>query len=180
MEPAEIERLLESPDHDGPGRRGQRHGLAGPSAGRRPTSGDASCSTSTSGATTGSTPGTSSTGARSGSSASTCVDKPRDVLYELARSERPMERRTAILSTFAFIRRGDLDDTYRDRRAAASTTTTTWCKRRSAGCCARPASATRRGSLAFLDAHAATMPRVMLRYAIEKLDPPVRARYLER
>jgi hypothetical protein len=35
------------------------------------------------------------------------------VLYELARSDRPMERRTAILSTFAFIRRDDLDDTYR-------------------------------------------------------------------
>ncbi len=40
-------------------------------------------------------------------------DKPRDILYELARSDRPMERRTAILSTFAFIRRGDLDDAYR-------------------------------------------------------------------
>ena len=38
------------------------------------------------------------------------VDKPRDVLYRLARSERPMERRTAILSTFAFIRRGDVED----------------------------------------------------------------------
>ena len=38
------------------------------------------------------------------------VDKPRDSLYDLAKSDRPMERRTAILSTFAFIRRGDVDD----------------------------------------------------------------------
>src|SRR6187402_1462106 len=38
------------------------------------------------------------------------VGKLHDVLYELAKSERPMERRTAILSTFAFIRRGDVDD----------------------------------------------------------------------
>ncbi|MEO5704283.1 MAG: DNA alkylation repair protein, partial [Candidatus Limnocylindrales bacterium] len=40
-------------------------------------------------------------------------DKPRDVLYQLARSNRPMERRSAVLSTFAFIRHGDLDDAYR-------------------------------------------------------------------
>jgi hypothetical protein len=31
---------------------------------------------------------------------------------------------------------------------------------------------------AFLDAHAAAMPRVMLRYSIEKLDPTQRQRYL--
>ena len=40
-------------------------------------------------------------------------DKPRDILLTLAGSARPMERRTAILSTYAFIRRGDLDDTFR-------------------------------------------------------------------
>jgi 3-methyladenine DNA glycosylase AlkD len=32
--------------------------------------------------------------------------------------------------------------------------------------------------LAFLDAHAATMPRVTLRYAVEHLDPEQRARYM--
>src|SRR5215212_6593220 len=32
---------------------------------------------------------------------------------------------------------------------------------------------------AFLDAHAATMPRVMLRYSIEKLEPDVRRHYLD-
>jgi 3-methyladenine DNA glycosylase AlkD len=34
--------------------------------------------------------------------------------------------------------------------------------------------------LAYLDAHAASMPRVTVRYAIEKLDPAVRSRYLKR
>src|ERR687892_1809740 len=40
-------------------------------------------------------------------------DKPRDVLYELARSENMWERRTAIVSTYFFIRYGDVDDTFR-------------------------------------------------------------------
>ena len=33
--------------------------------------------------------------------------------------------------------------------------------------------------LAFLDKHAATMPRVLLRYSIEKLDKDQRNRYLK-
>jgi 3-methyladenine DNA glycosylase AlkD len=32
--------------------------------------------------------------------------------------------------------------------------------------------------LNFLDTHASAMPRVMLRYAIEKLDPKLRAHYM--
>ena len=41
------------------------------------------------------------------------VDRPRDDLDRLAASARPMERRTAILSTFAFIRRGEIADSLR-------------------------------------------------------------------
>jgi hypothetical protein len=37
------------------------------------------------------------------------ADKRRDILYELARSETLWERRTAIVSTAFFVRRGDLD-----------------------------------------------------------------------
>ena len=40
------------------------------------------------------------------------VDKPRDQLYVFAASEAPMERRTAIVATWFFIRTGDLDDTF--------------------------------------------------------------------
>lgn len=38
------------------------------------------------------------------------IDKPRDVLFELARSPNIWERRTAITAAFAIIRAGDLDD----------------------------------------------------------------------
>ncbi len=41
------------------------------------------------------------------------MDKPRDQLYILAKSQSPWEVRMAIVSTFAFIRKGELDDTYR-------------------------------------------------------------------
>src|SRR5215207_121884 len=40
-------------------------------------------------------------------------DKPRDVLYELARSANVWERRTAIASTAYFLRQGEADDTFR-------------------------------------------------------------------
>ena len=41
------------------------------------------------------------------------VDKPRDVLYDLARSSNIWERRTTVLSTMAFLRRGEVDDAFR-------------------------------------------------------------------
>src|SRR5688500_6000633 len=40
-------------------------------------------------------------------------DKPRDILYNLARSENIWERRTAIVSTAYFIREGDVADTFK-------------------------------------------------------------------
>jgi len=39
-------------------------------------------------------------------------DKPRDILYTLARSKNIWERRSAIVSTAYFIRKGDLADTF--------------------------------------------------------------------
>lgn len=41
------------------------------------------------------------------------LDKDRSVLDRMARSENPYERRTALVSTFAFIRRGGVSDTFR-------------------------------------------------------------------
>lgn len=40
-------------------------------------------------------------------------DKPRNILYKLAKSKNMWERRTAILSTCYFIRQDDLDDTFK-------------------------------------------------------------------
>ena len=105
------------------------------------------------------------------------VDKPRDVLARLAASERPMERRTAILATFAFIRRGELDDAYRIAETLVDDPEDTIHK--AVGWMLREAGK-RDGArqAAFLERHAATMPRVMLRYAIEKLDKADRDRWL--
>jgi 3-methyladenine DNA glycosylase AlkD len=104
-------------------------------------------------------------------------DKPRDPLFRLARSERPMERRTAMLSTFAFIRRGDVNDTFRIAELLLADDNDLVHK--AVGWMLREAGKREPGQLtAFLDAHAARMPRVMLRYAIEKLTRGQRDRYL--
>src|SRR5262245_13519898 len=105
------------------------------------------------------------------------VDKPRGILDKLAGSERPMERRTAILSTYAFIRRDELDDTYRIAETLAVDPDELVGK--AVGWMLREAGKRDPARLAaFLDAHAATMPRPMLRQAVEKLDRADRDRYL--
>jgi 3-methyladenine DNA glycosylase AlkD len=105
------------------------------------------------------------------------VERPRDVLLELAGSDRPMERRTAILSTFAFIRRGDVDNAVRIAERLVNDDHDL--VQKAVGWMLREVGKKDVGRLtAFLDAHAATMPRVMLRYAIEKLPRSERDRYL--
>jgi 3-methyladenine DNA glycosylase AlkD len=104
-------------------------------------------------------------------------DKPRDVLWELARSESVWERRTAIVSTSYFIRQGDVNDTFEiaeillgDDHDLVHKATGGWL--REAG------KKDRQRLLRFLDGYAATMPRTMLRYAIEHLNGEQRAHYL--
>ena len=104
-------------------------------------------------------------------------DKPRDILYKLARSKNTWERRTAIVSTAYFIGQGDTADTFKiaeilvnDPEDLVQKAVGGWV--REAG------KKDRAGLLAFLDKHAASMPRTMLRYAVEKLDETPRAHYM--
>jgi 3-methyladenine DNA glycosylase AlkD len=64
-------------------------------------------------------------------------DKPRDVLWELARSEYVCERRTAIVSTSYFIRQGYVADTVRFAETLLSDDHEM--VHRATGGCARPA-----------------------------------------
>jgi 3-methyladenine DNA glycosylase AlkD len=105
------------------------------------------------------------------------VDRPRDVLDELAASDDPWRRRSAITATFAFIRRGELDDTY--RIAGRLLDDTHELVRKAVGWALRNAGDHDPERLTgFLDEHAATMPRSTLRNAIEKLTPEERKRLL--
>ena len=105
------------------------------------------------------------------------VDRPRDVLDELAGSDDPWRRRSAITATFAFIRRDELDDTY--RIAGILLNDDHELVRKAVGWALRNAGDHDEGRLiGFLDTHAASMPRTTLRNAIEKLAPDERGRLL--
>ncbi len=104
-------------------------------------------------------------------------DKPREPLYELARSARPMERRTAIVATYFFIRKRDLDDTFRIGGVLAHDPDEL--VQKAVGSWVREAGKQDVDRLrAYLDSYAATMPRTALRYAVEHLEPEERRRYM--
>lgn len=105
------------------------------------------------------------------------ADKPRGELYDLARSENPWERRTAIVSTAFFIKQKDIKDTFgvaelmvNDSHELIQKAVGSWI--REAG------KVDQKKLINFLNSHAASMPRTMLRMAVEKLAPAARARYL--
>ena len=105
------------------------------------------------------------------------ADKPRKVLYKLTRSLNPWERRTAIVSTYYFIRAGDVADTFgiaeklrKDEHDLIQKAVGSWI--REAG------KRDQEQLLRFLEKHSASMPRTMLRYAVEKLPAAQRGMFL--
>jgi 3-methyladenine DNA glycosylase AlkD len=104
-------------------------------------------------------------------------DKARDPLYTLARSADWWERRLAMFATLHFVRKGDLDDTF--ALAEILVLDDHDLVRKVVGGMLREAGKTDRARLLeFLDRHAAHMPRVALRYAVEHLDPAQRLGYM--
>jgi len=105
--------------------------------------------------------------------------KSLEPLFKLTRSKDLWERRIAMLSTFHFTKRKDpgpaleiagllVDDRHDLIHKAVG-----WMLREVGKRCSVKAEE------AFLERHAATMPRTMLRYAIERFPEPARRRYLE-
>lgn len=106
-------------------------------------------------------------------------DKPRSILDKLVKSKNLWERRTAILSTCFFIRKGETTDTFRLAEKLLHDPedlvhkATGWMLRFAGD--KNPA-----GLIAFLNKYAPHMPRTMLRGAIEKLDKSKKSKYMAR
>lgn len=108
------------------------------------------------------------------------LDKDRSVLYEMARNSSHLwEQRIAIVSTLQFIRHGQNDDTFRiaDMLLYHSHDLI----QKAVGWMLREAGKRDKEALvAFLNLRYRTMPRTMLRYAIEKFPEEERQLFLRR
>lgn len=105
------------------------------------------------------------------------LDKDKSLLYSLATSGHLWKERISIISTLHFIRKGHMDDTFRIAEILLSHPhhlihkATGWMLR-------EVAKRDYENCYSFLKDHYKTMPRMMLRYAIERFDEPVRKGFL--
>ena len=107
------------------------------------------------------------------------LDRSREVLYRLARSDNLWERRSAMFATMAFVRKGQFDDAMAVAEILVADDPDLIHKV-VGGMLREVARHDRPRVEAFLARHAASMPRVMLRYAIEHFTPDERAGWLGR
>lgn len=105
------------------------------------------------------------------------TDKDRSVLYRLAKSENLWEKRIAIISTFAFIKRHGFEDTLKISEILLRDPhdlihkAVGWMLR-------EVGKRNQRSEEEFLKRHHLQMPRTMLRYAIERFDEKTRKSWL--
>lgn len=108
------------------------------------------------------------------------MDKPeRSVLYRLAESENMWEQRIAMVATMSFIRNHDFEDAL--RLSEKFLTHRHDLMHKATGWMLREVGKKDEQTLTdFLDKHYLKMPRTMLRYAIEKLNPEQKAHYMKK
>lgn len=107
------------------------------------------------------------------------LDKPRDILYRLADSPLLWDNRIAIVSTYAFIRLNQLDDTF--ALATQMMAHPHDLMHKAIGWMLREAGKRNEPRLhEYILHHRREMSRTMLRYAIEKFSPQIRAQLMAR
>lgn len=105
-------------------------------------------------------------------------DKERSLLYDFATSGNLWEKRMAMISTFYFIRKMDFEDTFKIAEILLRDShdlihkVVGWMIR-------EVGNRNKDIAFSFLKKHYKTMPRTMLRYAIEKYDPAEREAFLK-
>lgn len=104
-------------------------------------------------------------------------DKPKTLLYKWAKSKNLWERRMAIVATFDFIRHEQFSDTLAISKLLL-TDTHDLIHKASGWMLREVGKRDKQVLIRFLNDNTPTMPRTMLRYAIERLSPKERAHYL--
>lgn len=107
------------------------------------------------------------------------LDKPRKILYTLAHSKSLWEKRIAILATAAFIKHHEYEDTLKIAEILLKDPRDLIHK--GVGWMLREVGNRDKATeIVFLNKYASTMPRTMLRYAIEKFPQHERASFMKR